>query len=637
MPNVKGGRWEHLVVSPDRVLASIKPGMTIFLGSGVAEPRTLMKCLIESGLSNTNDLELVQLTSHGDVLSLKDLDYQNYRLKTFFSTWVASEVVVTGSVDLIPGRISQIPQIIKSRRIPIDVAFIQITPPNEDGYCSLGVAVDIAREAMEQASLVVGEINTEIPFTFGDTIVSIADFDLLVKSTEPPLYFKRKNVSKAIDKVAANIAQVIEDGDCICFHTGPLFEALGRHLVTKRHLGIHSAYFTDALMDLVKSGAVTNYRKSAIRGKSAASYALGTPKLMAWLDHNPLVEFQGIEQLFDPIQIGRNANFVAVFEARKVDLLGRVSFSVRKSNITSGPGEGADLFTGAEISPGGRTILGLPSRNRKGDPNIVAMLRDLRNQYHMRESIDVLVTEYGIANLKWRTIRERAQALIDIAHPKDREKLVEKAKQKKLLFPDQIFLSESAQLYPMDIATEHIFKDGLKVRFRAIKPSDEEAMRRLFYRFSNQTVMRRFLFPISTMPHNKVQEYVNVDYSHMMSVVALVRESDQETIIAEARYVKDKQSAIGDLAFVVDEKYQGIGIGSYLYEMLIRLAKDRGLKGFAAEVLQANQNMMKVFENGQLPVNARVDNGLLKLTISFDEQPDPAGIETAQIYPPKPH
>jgi len=637
MSTLKRGKWEHLVVSPAEVLASIKPGMTIFLGSGVAEPRTLMKSLIESGLSNTNDLELVQLTSHGDVLSLKNLDYQNYRLKTFFSTWVASEVVVTGSVDLIPGRISQIPQIIKSRRIPIDVAFIQITPPNEDGYCSLGVAVDIAREAMEQASLVVGEINTEIPFTFGDTIVSIADFDLLVKSTEPPGYIKRKKVSKAIDKVAANISQVIEDGDCICFHTGPLFEALGRHLVTKRHLGIHSAYFTDALMDLVKSGAVTNYRKSVIRGKSAASYALGTPQLMAWLDHNPLVEFQGIEQLFDPIQIGRNANFVAVFEARKVDLLGRVSFSVGKNNITSGPGEGADLFTGAEISPGGRTILGLPSRNRKGDPNIVPMLRDLRNQYHMRESIDVLVTEYGIANLKWRTIRERAQALIDIAHPKDREKLVEKAKQKKLLFQDQIFLSESAQLYPMDIATEHIFKGGLKVRFRAIKPSDEEAMRRLFYRFSNQTVMRRFLFPISTMPHNKMQEYVNVDYSHMMSVVALVRESNQETIIGEARFVKDEQSATGDLAFVIDEKYQGIGIGSYLYEMLTRLAKDRGLKGFTAEVLQSNQSMMKVFEKGQLPVNARVDNGLLRLTISFDEPTDPIGTETAQIFPPKPH
>jgi ribosomal protein S18 acetylase RimI-like enzyme len=236
----------------------------------------------------------------------------------------------------------------------------------------------------------------------------------------------------------------------------------------------------------------------------------------------------------------------------------------------------------------------------------------------MRESIDAVVTEYGIANLKWRTIRERAQALIDIAHPDDRQKLVEQAKDKKILFKDQIFLSESAHLYPMEIATEHIFKGDLKVRFRAIKPSDEEAMRRLFYRFSNTAVYRRFLFPISTMPHDKIQEYVNVDYSRVMSVVALTGDPDQETIIAEARYVKDNRSAYGDLAFIVDEKFQGRGIATYLYKMLVRLAQERGLKGFTAEVLPDNQEMMKVFEKGGLPIDARVETGLYRLTVPFD-------------------
>ena len=402
--------WESDVVSPEEVLYKIKPGMTVFLGSGVAEPRTLMKALIDSGLSNTNDLELIQLTSHSDMLSLKKRDWQKHRLKTFFSTMVATEAVVAASVDLIPARISQIPRIIKSKRIPIDVAFIQITPPNDAGYCSLGVAVDIAREAMQQASLVVGEINTQIPFTFGDTIVSISDFDLLVKSTQPPAYFKRWPVDSIIDKVAANIARLIEDGDCLSLFTGSLGEALSRHLTHKRHLGIHSSYFTDALMDLVKSGAVTNYRKEAFRGKSVASYALGTPDLMAWLDHNPLVEFQGIEQVFNPTRIGRNPNVVVVEEARKVDLLGRIVFPAGKGSIISGPGQSADLFTGAEISRGGRAVIGLPSRNTKGEPNISVMLRDLRNQFHMRESIDGVVTEYGIAHLKWRTIRERAHS-----------------------------------------------------------------------------------------------------------------------------------------------------------------------------------------------------------------------------------
>jgi acyl-CoA hydrolase len=595
MSRTDNTNWEDRVVSPGEALAHVKPGMTIFLGSGVAEPRTLMKTLIDSGLSNTNDLELIQLTSHSDVFSLKKLDWQKYRLKTFFSTWVSTEAVIAGSVDLIPARFSQIPRIIKSKRLPIDVAFIQITPPNEDGYCSLGMAVDVAREAMEQASVAVGEINAQIPFTFGDTIVPVSDFDLLT-----------------------NIAQLIEDGDCISFFTGSLFEALGRHLVHKRHLGIHSPYFTDALMDLVRSGAVSNYRKAVFRGKSVVSYALGTPELMAWLDHNPLVEFQSIGQVFDPTQIGRNPNFVVVEQARNVDLLGRMAFSAGKRDIISGPGQAADLFTGAEISRGGRSVMGLPSRNSKGDPNIVVMLRNLRNQFHMRESIDTVVTEYGIANLKWRTIRERAQALIDVAHPDDRQKLVEQAKEKRILFSDQIFLSESAHLYPMEIATEHVFKDGLKVRFRAIKPSDEEAMRRLFYRFSNTAVYRRFLFPISTMPHDKLQGYVNVDYRQVMSVVALAGEPDQEAIVAEARYAKDDQSAYGEVAFIVDEKYQGRGIATYLYKMLIRLAKERGLKGFTAEVLQANKEMMSVFEKGHLPIDARLQDGLYRLTIPFD-------------------
>ncbi len=610
------------MVTPKEVFYSIKPGMTIFLGSGVAEPRTLMKYLIDSGVSNMNDLEVIQLTNHSDMLSLKRPDWQKLSLKTFISTMVSTDLVMAGNVDLIPARISQIPRIFKSKRIPVNVAMVQITPPNDAGYCSLGVAVDVAREAMQEATLVVGEINHQIPFTFGDTMVSISDFDLLVESTEPPIYFKRWPVSKVINQVAANIAQVIEDGDCISFFTGSLFEALGRHLNHKRDLGIHSSYFTDALMDLVNSGAVTNYRKDIFRGKTVASYALGTPALMKWLDFNPLVEFHGIEKVFDPSQIGRNPNVVVVERANKVDLLGRIAFRAGKGDIISGPGQSADLITGAEISRGGRTVIGLPSQNSKGNPNVVMMLRNLRNQFHMRESIDAVVTEYGIANLKWRSIRERAQALIDIAHPDDRKRLVEQAKEKKILYEDQIFLSGSAYLYPMNIATEHYFKNGLKVRFRAIKPSDEEDMRRLFYRFSDQTVYRRFFYPISTMPHQKMQQYVNVDYNSEMSVVALLGDPGEGTIIAEARYAKDEDSAYGDVAFVVEEKYHGLGIATYLYEMLIRLAKERGLKGFTAEVLQTNKAMMKAFEKGHLPITARLKDGLYRLKIPFDTHSD---------------
>ncbi len=605
-------------------MSYIKPGMNIFLGSGVAEPRTLMKTLIESGLSNTYDLELIQLNIHGDIFSIRQLQNKNYRLKTFFSGWLASEAFIAPNIDFTPGRYSQIPQIIKSKRIPIDVAFIQITPPDEEGHCSLGVAVDIAREAMEQASLVVGEINTQIPFTFGDTIVSISDFDLLINSTESPVYFDRWPVDDIYDQIAMNIAGLIEDGDCLPFYSGSLFEALGKQLVHKKHLGIHGVICTDALMELVKSGAVSNYKKAAFRGKTVVSYALGTPQLMDWLDRNPLLEFQNIEEMFDPVQIGRNSNLVVIYQCQEVDLFGRVTLRLDEGDIESGPGIYTDLYTGAGISPGGRTIFALPSRNHKGESNIQLRLKDLRNQFGIRESIDMIVTEYGVANLKWRPIRERAQALIDIAHPEERKGLVEQAKEHKILFPDQIFLPLSAHLYPADIVTKHTFRNGLKVRFRAIKPSDEDAMRRLFYRFSGKTVYRRFFFPITTMPHDKMQAYVNIDYSRELSIVALVDEADKGEIIAEARYMRSKQSGYGDVAFAVDEKYHGLGIGTYIYLMLVRLAKERGLKGFTAEVLETNTGMIKVFEKGRLPMDARVQDGIYRLTIPFEDSPSPA-------------
>ncbi len=611
--------WQKRLVSPQHVLQHIRPGMTIFLGSGLAEPRTLLKHLVQSGLLDTNDLELIQLVSYSGLVSLDQMDYRKYRLKTFFSSWISSEAMVSGSVDLIPARISQLPRIIKSNRIPIDVAFIQITPPDEAGYCSLGVAVDIAREAMDRASLVVAEINTDIPFTYGDTIVSLSDFDLLVQSTEAPAYFKPRPVKPVIDQVAANIAHIINDGDCISFHAGPLYEALGRHLVHKQHLGLHTAYFTDAMVELVKSGAVSNYRKPIYRGKSVASYALGTPSLMQWLDRNPLVEFQSVEQVFDPIQIGRIPNFVVVDQANKVDLLGRMVFPTGKNQLISGPGKAADLFSGADMSRGGRTIIGLPSRNAKGNPNVVVMLRNLRNQFHMRESIDAVVTEYGVANLKWRTIRERAQALIDIAHPDDRKQLVEEAKAKKILFEDQIYISDSARLYPAEVAGKQMLKNGLQIRYRPIKPSDEDAMRRLFYRFSKKSIYSRFFFPVSTMPHNKIQSYVNIDYQTEMSVVALINEPGQEIIIAEARYAWDEEDGMADLGFFVDEKYQGLGIAGYLFEILIRLAKERALNGFKAEVLQENRGMIKVLENGGLTMDASLKDGVYKLRMPFLE------------------
>lgn len=614
--------WEKKRVSPERALSKIEPGMNVFLGTGAAEPRTLVKTLMGSSEANLADLTLIQIVSFGDAISIEGLRSNRSRLKTFFSGWVASEAINAGRVDLIPSRFSNIPSLINDYQIPVDAALIQVTPPDGNGRCSLGIAVDVARQAMAQATLVIGEINPDVPCTFGDTFVSVDEFDFFVESREPMFYFPSWPVDDVHDRVAANVASVIEDGSCLAFSFGPLFQALPRHLASKRDLGIHTPFVTDAVMELMNSGAVTNRYKESYRGKTLASYAMGSKALMAWLDRNPLIEFQGVGQVFNPMEIGRNKRFIAIIPARKVDLSSRISMHMGKGNVTSGPGQVMDFFNGAEISKGGFNIFALPSRNLSGEANIRINIEGVANQINFPDSVGMVATEYGIAALSGRTMRERAQALIEIAHPDDREALVAGAKKINLLYPDQIFIHESSRLYPDHIAERHTFKNNTEVRFRAIKPSDEEGMRRLFYRFSDRAIYYRYFTPIKTMPHEKTQEYVNVDYRNVLSIVGLVGPPGQGRIIAEARYARHKDKPLVDVAFVVDEKFQGLGIATHLYGMLARLARQRGARGMTADVLASNQSMLKVFEKGKYPVQSRFENGAHALFIPFDSAED---------------
>jgi acyl-CoA hydrolase/RimJ/RimL family protein N-acetyltransferase len=620
--------WRKKIVSPETVLEKIEPGMSIFLGTGMAEPRTLIKHLMASNKLNLQDLELIQLVSLGDAVAIDERYARKFRLKTFFAGWIASEAISAGRVDLIPSRFSRIPWLFKTGAIHIDVVFIQISPPDSNGYSNL-VGVDVERQAMETAKLVVGEINSQVPRTMGDTAVHVNDFHYFVEGTEPPLYINRWPLSEVYMKVAANVASVVEDGSCISYGIGPLYEALGKTLATKKNLGVHSPFFTDALMDLVKSGAVTNRRKGIFRGKSSVSCVLGTKELMQWLDHNSLVEFQPEDMIMDPKIIGSNDGMTAIIPARKVDLTGNIALHTGKGNVTAGPGNVQELFMGSALSKNGRTIFALPSRNLKGESNILISVDKYPFQFTNRESMDLVVTDYGVAHLMGKTLRQRAQALIEIAHPDDRAKLVREAKEAKMIYADQIYFPDSGYLYPDRVACSHKFKDGLHIRFRAIKPSDEDEMRRLFYRFSDQAVYYRYFSPIKTMPHRKMQEYVNVDYRSIMSIVAVIQESSVEKIIAEARYARFQDSPYADTAFIVDESYQGKGIASYLFDLLIRVAREEGIGGFTADVLADNKAMLKVYEKAPFPVQAVLSSGIYKLTIPFTPPQDLKDKETS--------
>ena len=292
-------------------------------------------------------------------------------------------------------------------------------------------------------------------------------------------------------------------------------------------------------------------------------------------------------------------------------------------NVASGPAEVLAFLNGAQISEGGYTIFGLPSRNLQGTANITTSIEGLKNRVDFREAVDYVVTEFGVANLKGLTLRERAQALIEIAHPDDRVELIAAAKRENILYRDQIYLAESARYFPSHINARHQFKSGIEIRFRPIRPSDEEEMRRLFYRFSDESVYYRYFSSLKAMPHTRMQTYVNVDWSDVMSIVGVVGKPGQG-LLSPKRDTSWIQTVSGPkLHLSWTSPIRDIGISTYLFNLLVRLANERGIKGFWADVLFSNTAMMKVFYKSDLPVMKEMENGVYHVTIPFDPPKSP--------------
>ncbi len=369
-------------------------------------------------------------------------------------------------------------------------------------------------------------------------------------------------------------------------------------------------------MDLMNSGAVSNKNKKIFTGKSLVAYAQGTPELMQWLDGNQLVEFQRIDIVVNPKTISQNDRSVVIIPAYKADLTGAIALHASRKNLSAGPSDYYEFLDGAALSNGGCNIFALPSRGRKGESNILSSVNKFPNQFST-ELINIIATEYGIARLGGRSLRERTLALIDIAHPDDRDHLVGVAKSLKLLYPTQIYRSETGRAYPAHVSRSHTFKNNVTVHFRPIKPSDEDGMRRLFYRFSDQGVFYRYFSHVQAMPHVRMQEYTSVDYRQTMSIVGIIADGGIEKIIAEGRYVRFARGPFADVSFIVDEKYQGVGIAPFMLRMLMEIAKMKGIQGFNATILTTNKAMIRVMEKVAPPQSLRMDEGLQAYSFSF--------------------
>jgi RimJ/RimL family protein N-acetyltransferase len=499
----------------------------------------------------------------------------------------------------------------------VDAVMVRITPPDDRGFCSLGPAADIVRSCMQASRLVVGEVHPALPRTSVDTLFPLSDFHLLVSGEGEVFSPATSGKSPATERISEHLAALVEDGTCLAVTTGPLFDALASRLDGKRDLGIHTPYFTDALAQLVETGVVTNRNKRYETDRSLAVYAAGSEHLMQWLDGRTEVVFSDLEKVFDPAHIGENPDMLFIYPAERVDLAGRPLRSLSSMRRVPAFDEVVDFALGAALSRNGRTVVAVPSRDAAGRCAVMPYLDEGSEWDLSLATVSAVVTERGTAPLAGRSLRERVQLLIDVAHPEDRSWLVEEARSRKLLYPDQKFIAECAVVYPEDIREQMRLPEGETVHFRVIRPSDEEGMRRLFYRFSERSVYYRYFSRIRAMPHEKMQEYVNVDCRSVVSVVGRIGTGASERIVAEARYVLDAVEPAADIAFLVDEEFQGKGIGSRLFQLLVRLASERGIQWFTADVLPENRSMFKVFERSGLNVDAHIAEGSYRVRIEL--------------------
>lgn len=610
--------YKQRLISTDDLIKIIKPGNRIFLSSGAAIPSQSVTAIINSDNPNTQDLELVHLLTLGEHLS-KDSDRNlNYRLKTFNIGESISREFNQGRVDFIPANLMEIPLLLKSGAVGIDMAIVTVSPPDNNGYMSLGIAVDVSNIAVQKAPVVVAEVNPSMPVTYGETLIHMNQVHHIIESGRPMLERTWKMWDAQQEKIGWHISNLIEDGSTVVLHVGRMFDAIASYLKTKRNLGIYTNVISDWVIDLVESGAVPYSRSRFRGGQITTSYCYGSKELYDYVNRNPIVEFYPIARLVNPSVIQRMPNVVSIMNVKKIDLSGESVIFHSGDNLLTGYESKFIFAMGAAMAKRGKTIIALRSVDTEGKSNIV--LSHEKEKEHVRATLGIaryIVTEYGIANLFGKSIRERVLSLIDIAHPDHRDFLLEEAKRLGYVYKDQIYVVQNVKNYPVELETVKTFKDGLEVRFRPIKPSDEDMMRRLFYQFSDESKYLRYFVRVSTMPHREMQKYVNIDYIDVVSIVGLITRNRQEEIIAEGRYAYYPQEKTYEMAFIVDEDFQGKGIATFMAEYLIKIAKERGLKTVCANVLPENKKMLMVFDKIKTKHTSKFSEGVVSLEFNL--------------------
>jgi len=611
--------YEKKVKSAEKAMRFIRRGHRVFIGSGCGEPQHLVRALEQVAIQLA-DLEVLHLLSLGRTSYTDETFRDKVRLKCLFVASGSRQAVAEGRADYTPIYLSDVPELFHSGQTPIDVALIQVSPPGEHGFCSFGIAVDIVKAAAASANIVIAQVNPRMPRVLGDGYIHIRNIDAIVEYEEELLEMPPPLMNETAHQIGRHVAKLIEDGSTIRAGVGSVSNAALYSLEGKQDLGVHTDMLTDGYLHLVERGVITNKRKTLHPKRIIASFCMGSKSLYDFVHNNPMVEFHPIEYTNDFVVISKNEKMVSINSALQVDLSGQVCADSMGYTIYSGVGGSVDFIRGATLSKEGKSIIVLPSTTLdEKESRIVPHLSEGAGVVNTRGGVHYIVTEFGAVNLHGKTVRERALALINLAHPKFRGELLEVAKKLRYVYEDQLLPPSDTVEYPDEWEVSQPCGEDERLLLRPVKPTDERSLREFFHALPHHGSYVRFISDMRVFPQRNLQTLLNSDHEKEMSVVGVVGRIGAETIIALGRYVLDEEINMAEVDFAVRQEWQGKGVASYLLNHLVKIAKSKSIDGFMAYVDPNNQAAPAVFYNTGYVVHRSLRKGIYRITILFDQ------------------
>ena len=604
----------------DKCMHKIKPGMRIFIGSSCGEPQYLVKALAELS-SNYTDIEVVRLLAVESApltLIAEKTRNQNLSIRSFYSGSAKVDRLSRNQRFITPVNLSAIPRLFKSRHLPIHIALIQVSPPDDFGWMSLGVSVDITLAAVRSADLVIAQVNTNMPRVLGQSFVHVNDVDFIIEHDEELLTVNPVPESESANDIGRLTARLIDDGSTLQLSPGISSQAALLALSDKNDLGVHSQYLTDYMMHLVAKGVITNRKKGFNDGKLVASTAIGSKNLFDFINDNPSIEFHSSEYVNNPPIIGRNNKMVSINVAMAMDLTGQVAADAFPQNHFSGVSGMLDFIRGAAQSPGGKSFIMLTSTAGKGKKSRIVPILENTAVVVPRADVQYVSTEFGVVNLFGKSLQERAVAMISIAHPDFRDELFHEAKKMGLIGAERNLKESILGVYPRKLE-EIIQIDEFEVTVRPAKPVDERRVQEHFYNLNKNDIIARFFHEKTTFVHDEVGDVSQVDYIKDLTIVAVIGEFGFGQVVGIGEYLLDPSSNMAEVAFSVSQRFKRKGLGKILIRKLCQAARENGILGLFAYTSPDNTGMIKLFNALPFKITKRFEDDMVLLNCRFSE------------------